>query len=132
MSEQFKCLFTPLRLRNSIVQNRIYNPPHATIFADENYLPTETQVHCYAERAKGGAGLIVIGGSVIHPNSIIHVGFNIISDERGIPGLRQIAEAVHTYGSLILSQLSHLGTGKEGAGGYRCSVYGEQGREKFV
>jgi mycofactocin system FadH/OYE family oxidoreductase 2 len=109
VQKQFEYLFSPMRLRNSIVRNRIYNPPHATIFADENFLPTEKQVYYYAERAKGGTGLIVMGGSVVLPNSLVHIGFNLVSDERAIPGYRRIADAVHAHGSLMMAQLSHHG-----------------------
>jgi len=106
---QFEYLFTPIKIGNVTVKNRIYNPPHATIFADQNFLPSEKQVYYFAERAKGGAGLIVIGGSVVHRNSLAHLGFNLVSDERSIPGYKKIADAVHEHGALILSQLSHHG-----------------------
>lgn len=107
--ESFRYLFSPLKIGKVVVKNRIYNPPHATIFADENFLPTEKQVYYYAERAKGGAGMIVIGGSVVHRNSLAHIGFNLVSDERSIPRYQKIAEAVHAHGAIILSQLSHHG-----------------------
>lgn len=106
---QLEYLFTPIKIGNITVKNRIYNPPHATIFADQNFLPSEKQVYYFAERAKGGAGLIVVGGSVVHRNSLAHLGFNLVSDERSIPGYKKIADAVHEHGALILSQLSHHG-----------------------
>lgn len=106
---EFQYLFSPIRIGKIVVKNRICNPPHATIFADENFLPSERQVYYYAERAKGGAGLIVIGGSVVLRNSLARTGFNLVSDERSIPMYKKIVDAVHAHGATIMSQLSHHG-----------------------
>jgi mycofactocin system FadH/OYE family oxidoreductase 2 len=109
MTTAFEYLFTPIRLGPVTLRNRIMVPPYASLFASEDYLPTERQVAHYGDLARGGAALIVMGGSVVHPNSLAHPGFNLISDERAIPGYRRIAQRAHEHGAKIFSQLSHHG-----------------------
>lgn len=63
----------------------------------------------YAARARGGAGLIVTGGS-----SISRVGaggrhYSFINEPRGGAPLRRAAEAVHDAGGRIALQLFHAG-----------------------
>lgn len=109
MAAAFEYLFTPIRLGPVTLRNRIMVAPYAALFASEEYLPTERQAAHYGDLARGGAALIVMGGSVVHPNSLAHPGFNLISDERAIPGYRRIAQRVHEHGAKIFSQLSHHG-----------------------
>ncbi len=105
MAEQFEHLFRPLQLGPVTVPNRICFSGHATMYA-ENNLPSERHAYYYAERAKGGVGLIVIGGSGVHESST-WPGFPIVSDERAIPGYRRIADMVHEHGAKIFSQADH-------------------------
>jgi len=58
MSGQFKFLFTPLKIGQVTVPNRISFSAHMTNFA-VNGLPSERHLYYCAERAKGGAGLII-------------------------------------------------------------------------
>lgn len=106
MAQQFNYLFRPIKLGPVTVPNRICFSAHAAMYA-ENNLPSERQVDYYGERARGGVGLIVIGGSGVHESSNFSSGFNIVGDERAIPGYRRITERVHEYGGKIFSQCDH-------------------------
>ncbi|MBI4189857.1 MAG: FAD-dependent oxidoreductase [Betaproteobacteria bacterium] len=108
MTTQFQHLFTPLKLGSTTIRNRIVNPPHGTRMADANGEPTEKMAHYFAERAKGGVGLIVMAGSIVLPNGMSSRGI-VTSDEKVIPGLRKIAGPVHGHGVKIFAQLSHQG-----------------------
>lgn len=55
MAEQFKHLFTPIRIGSIEVRNRIMSTAHLTGYARDN-LPTEQHAYYYAEKAKGGIG----------------------------------------------------------------------------
>jgi mycofactocin system FadH/OYE family oxidoreductase 2 len=103
---QFTHLFRPIQLGPVTVPNRVCFSAHAAMYAEDG-LPSERQVHYYGERAKGGVGLIVIGGSGVHESSKFSPHFNIVSDERAIPGYRRIADRVHEYGTKIFSQADH-------------------------
>ena len=59
MTERY--LWSPLRIGPVTVKNRIVFSAHLTNYA-EGGRPTEQHAAYYAERAKGGAGLIIAGG----------------------------------------------------------------------
>jgi len=82
--------------------------PHLTLYASADHLPTERDVHYYRERAKGGAGLIVVPSMIVHPSgsylNTIHA-----FDPKVIPGLKKIVDSVHDNGAKIFGQLTHMG-----------------------
>jgi mycofactocin system FadH/OYE family oxidoreductase 2 len=65
----------------------------------------------HRERAKGGVGLIITEAIAVHPTSLARLGMIHNWDDRVIPGLRELAGAVHQYGSKIFGQLNHNGRG---------------------
>ncbi len=104
----FPNLFSPIKLRNLTIRNRILSSGHLTQFAKDN-LPTERHKHYYEARAKGGIGLIVTEAQSISrhvwpvPNTCISDSDDII--ER----YQDIADAVHKHGTKIFAQLWHNG-----------------------
>jgi mycofactocin system FadH/OYE family oxidoreductase 2 len=108
MTEQFTYLFTPCKVGPITIKNRLVFLPHATGFFTSKGLPDERQ-HCYlAERARGGVGLIIEGGPVVHRTSQVYAVANGW-DERIIPLWQKTAEAVHEYGTKIFCQPHHVG-----------------------
>ena len=58
---KFFKLFTPFKIRNMTVSNRIVMPAMHLNLADNGY-STPRLAEFYAERARGGAGLLLVGG----------------------------------------------------------------------
>jgi mycofactocin system FadH/OYE family oxidoreductase 2 len=114
MSEAFPHLFSPLRVGRLRLRNRIVHAPHGTCLAEQN-LPSERQARYYAERARGGTGLIVMEALRVHPTSAFSTGSVNGFDPRIVPGLRRIREAVHEHGAGILAQILHAGRQMTGA-----------------
>ncbi len=114
MSEQFKRLFTPLQIGPVTIRNRIVFGPHSTRFA-EDHLPSERHVYYYAERAKGGVGLIITESSSVHPSSERRRHEIRAYDPRSVEGYSKIAKAVHEHGAKIFGQLVHAGAHTTGA-----------------
>lgn len=110
MTEQFKYLFSPLQVGPMLLKNRIVSTPHTTDFVKDG-LPADELAYYHAERAKGGAGLVSIEGSMAvpqRPNPLLaHV--MKIYDERVIPGLRKVADMVHEHGTKIVCELMNGG-----------------------
>jgi len=105
---QFKHLFSPIKIRNVEIKNRIVFLPHLPLYADQYYAPTSRTTHYYAERAKGGAGLIVVPSVITHPSGLFpgtHAGYL----ESNVPKFKNIVDEVHNYGARIFVQLSHMG-----------------------
>jgi 2,4-dienoyl-CoA reductase-like NADH-dependent reductase (Old Yellow Enzyme family)/thioredoxin reductase len=81
----------------------------ATHYADESGAVTERLKNYYAERARGGVGLIIIESGYIHPlgrGGLKRLGLH---DDQLIPGLKELVDLVHTEGARICSQLHHAG-----------------------
>lgn len=108
MTEQFTYLFSPLAVGPVTVKNRLVFLPHATGFFTPDGLPEERQIRYLIERAKGGVGLIIEGGPVVHPTSQVYAVANGW-DKRVIPLWRRIADGVHEYGAKIFCQPHHVG-----------------------
>ena len=94
-------LFQPLLTRNLSLKNRIVYPPMATRYD----ITTERARAYYAERARGGVGLVVVEGTSV--------------DNFGKPAyvaaIRPLAEEVHAAGARIALQLSVPPRGLDGA-----------------
>lgn len=115
MPNQFEHIFTPIQMRGVAIPNRLVNAPHGARFGDSHtHYATERQACYYAERAKGGVGLIIMGGSMVHPTGLVVPLLNTYAEDGAIPGLKIITDMVHKYPTRIFAQLSHLG--REGTG----------------
>ncbi|MBI4317066.1 MAG: FAD-dependent oxidoreductase [Chloroflexi bacterium] len=107
MSEQFKYLFTPLQVGSMEVPNRLVCLPTTTGFGQDGRV-TPTQVSYVAERAKGGAGMVIVAGFDPHPSC---AGFGRFAAYRSdyVPEFRAVADAAHRYGARAIAQISHSG-----------------------
>ncbi|UXY14582.1 NADPH-dependent 2,4-dienoyl-CoA reductase [Chitiniphilus purpureus] len=63
----------------------------------------------YAERARGGVGLIVTGGVAPNPAGRIYPDAAMLADEGELPRHRTVTEAVHAAGGRIALQILHAG-----------------------
>ena len=66
-------LFSPWSIRNCRIKNRVVFPPTCPTWVSDpwNGLFIDMATAYYEERAKGGVGLIIIGGTHVHPSSIM-------------------------------------------------------------
>ena len=109
MAEQFPHLFSPIKIGNMTVRNRIVNTAHGTNFA-QDHMVTDRHIFYHVERAKGGVGMSIMEATSVHPSFGVGVMNTIWSfDERNIPRFRRLSRAVHRHGAKILVQLSHGG-----------------------
>lgn len=111
MAMQFERLFTPIKLRNRTVKNRIVMPCHGTrmpFFADELADPDQYMEYLKA-RAKGGCGMIIMG-SVHGHRANARMGLLVPpTPEILAPKLKRMADAMHEYGTTLLLQVWHRG-----------------------
>jgi 2,4-dienoyl-CoA reductase (NADPH2) len=63
----------------------------------------------YAERARGGASLIVTGGWAVSPEGTAGSSYALIEDPARSGALRRVTDAVHAAGGRIALQLFHAG-----------------------
>ncbi len=100
-------LFKPIFIGNLEVKNRIYLPAmHMNMAAD--YLVTEQLIDFYAERARGGVGMISVGYATVDElsGSTLNIGAH---DDAFIPGLTDLANGIKQNGACCAVQLNHAG-----------------------
>jgi 2,4-dienoyl-CoA reductase-like NADH-dependent reductase (Old Yellow Enzyme family)/thioredoxin reductase len=94
----------PLTLRNRIVM-----PPMATLFGNQDGTVSPRLLAYYSRRARGGAGLIVVENTAIHPRGINYTGTLEIHHERFESGLAELGSAIKQHGAAAAIQLFHPG-----------------------
>ncbi len=104
----FKHLFSPLRIGKVEVRNRISFQPHLTNFAVD-CLPTDRHMHYWAERARGGVGLIITEEMSVHPTDRAYEKLVEVFHPEVIPRFRRITDRVHEFEAKIFAQLNHNG-----------------------
>jgi 2,4-dienoyl-CoA reductase-like NADH-dependent reductase (Old Yellow Enzyme family) len=112
-------LFKPIRFGSVTAKNRVVMAPTVTNFASPEDEVTDRHVGYYAERAKGGLGTIVVEASPVR--SEVRISSRQIGcyDDRFVPGLAKVADAIKTRGALALLQLIHGGPKTLAAAGSR-------------
>ncbi|MCI0428893.1 MAG: NADH:flavin oxidoreductase, partial [Nitrospiraceae bacterium] len=107
---QFKHLFTPIKIGSITLKNRIYSTGHVPAFAEGGY-PKERYRLYHVEKAKGGVGLTIFGGSTSIMDNSPATEWSMIAnrDESIIPYYQVMADAVHAHGAKLMSQLTHMG-----------------------
>jgi len=112
---QLRKLFEPIKVGNLDLKNRIVMPA-MMVGLGANDMVTDRFKDFYAERARGGVGLIVIGlATATYPGPFFPGGIGVYKDEL-IPGLREFADLMHERGARVAVQISALGI-LAGAGG---------------
>ncbi len=104
-----KLLFTPVRIGNLEIRNRIVVPPMCTGFSSEDGQVTERMTRYYEEKAKGGAGLVIVEFSAIERRGRALPFQLMIDNDSFIPGLRTLANAIKRCGARAAIQLHHGG-----------------------
>lgn len=105
---QYPHMFQPLDLGFTQLKNRvIMGSMHTGLEEAENGF--ERMAAYFAERAKGGAGLIVTGGVGISMASSTHENTRMLRTEEDCSGHKVVTRAVHEAGGKICLQLLHTG-----------------------
>lgn len=111
MQSQFPHLLSRGYIGNMEIRNRIVMAPMGALMASPEGHVTQRTVDYYADRAKGGTGLIVVEAT--YPDDIASKGEDGqlgASNNSQTPGLRWLAEAIHDhYGTKCVVQLNHQG-----------------------
>ena len=101
-------LFSPLRLRDIEIRNRILSTGHQTYLA-KGGVPSDDLIAYHEARARGGTGLIIVEAARFHETTLTDSPEIVVTSDDCIPGYRRLAEAVRRHGCRIFGQLSHSG-----------------------
>ena len=102
-------LLSPVRLGPLDLRNRIVLPAMDQNVCDDGLI-TDALITHYAERARGGTGLLVLETSAVaFPYGATARHQPALSHDGVIDGLRRLGEAVHAHGAKIVVQANHHG-----------------------
>ena len=108
----FTKLFSPIKIRGLELKNRVVFPAMGTKMAPDRYV-TDQLIAYHVERAKGGCGLNFTEVASVHTPSAPKQ-FLSISDDKFIPGLKKLTDAIHEAGGKAGVQLWQGGTATAG------------------
>jgi 2,4-dienoyl-CoA reductase-like NADH-dependent reductase (Old Yellow Enzyme family) len=107
-TERFPHLFSPLRVGNVTLKNRIFSTGHDTTLPT-NFVPNDALVAYHRARADGGVGLIVMQVAGVHETARYTSHLLMATSDDCIPGYRRVAEMCHARGCHLFGQLFHPG-----------------------
>ncbi len=106
----FEHLLAPGRIGPVEVRNRIFLSAMGTNLAEPDGHAGERIQRHYEERARGGAGMVIVGvGAIAFPAGACIPRQLAISDDAFLPGLRALTDRVHAHGAQVAIQLQHAG-----------------------
>jgi dimethylglycine catabolism A len=107
----FPHLFAPLQVGSITLKNRIVSTAHAPALSEKDGTPGQRERDYFEAKARGGAGLVMFGGSSsVHERSPATEWSMIANrDERIIAPYQALADAIHKHGAKTITQLTHMG-----------------------
>jgi 2,4-dienoyl-CoA reductase-like NADH-dependent reductase (Old Yellow Enzyme family)/thioredoxin reductase len=106
----FSHLFQPIRIGTMIVKNRLLMSAMSINFGvDANGHVTDQLTQYMAARARGGVGMMLVGGGGIHPSGAELPHLPALWDDGCIPALKRMAETIRPFKSRLGMQLMHGG-----------------------
>ena len=103
-----KKLYTPMKITGLELKNRVVMSPMSVGHCEDGIFD-EAAADFYRTRAEGGVGLIVFANmqwdKVRHAHNV-----PLLTDEKYVPTLRTITDAIHEGGAKVFAQIMHRGT----------------------
>ena len=105
-----EALLKPLTIKGLTIRNRVMSTSHAPGYGKDGK-PQERYQLYHAEKAKGGIGLTMFGGSssVAIDSPAAPWAQISVADDSVIPHFERFTERVHAHGAKLMIQLTHMG-----------------------
>lgn len=109
LDPRFAALFQPGRIGKMTLKNRIFMPPMGDRYGRDGFV-TENVKDYYEARARGGAGMIIVGANCVeHHRGGTGPVTGYIDDDKFIAGLAELAGVIKKHGARAAIQLLHAG-----------------------
>lgn len=110
MKNNFKHIFSPLKVRGMVMPNRIAMMPMGSDLAGHTGELSDEHIKYYEQRARGGTGLIIVENVCVkYPEGSNGTTQLRIDQDCYIPRLWNLTEACHRHGAMIGVQINHAG-----------------------
>ena len=109
--KKYPHIFSPAKLGKMEVKNRIKYASTETNFNFGDGFVADKEIAYMEAQARGGAGMVTTQGAYTDPRGEGqgYVGMMGIWDDKFIPGLKKINDAIHNHGAKSVLQLMHCG-----------------------
>jgi len=105
-----KHLFAPIQIGSMTAKNRLMMPSMSINFGvDDNGYVTDQLTGYFIARARGGAGMMLVGGGGVSPAGLELPGLPALWDDGCIPALEKMVAAIKPYDTRFGVQLMHGG-----------------------
>ncbi len=102
-------LLQSFALKHVTLRNRVVSTSHEPAYAEDG-MPKDRYRLYHLEKARGGVGLTMIGGSaVVSPDSPPAFGNLLLYRDDIVPWLRRLSDDLHGAGAAVMCQVTHLG-----------------------
>jgi len=104
-----KYLFTPFRIKNVELSNRIVMPGLASFLIEDDGTITDRAIEHYRLRAAGGPAMVIVEACAVSSEGIVSPHQARIYDDRFVEGLSRIAAVMKAEGAVPAVQIHHGG-----------------------
>ena len=102
-------LLQPFQLRHLLIRNRIISTAHEPAYSEDALPKLRYQLY-HEEKAKGGIGMTMFGGStLVDRDSPPAFGNLYAGSDEIVSYFHQLAERVHKHNCALICQITHLG-----------------------
>lgn len=127
MEPKYQNLFSPVRIRNVLLRNRIIGAPlGAWVFSQDNYI-FDYALKAFEDIAKGGAATVCVGHTEVNAGEEDSDGFGLyfkIRGNNGTAAMTEFAHAIRQHGCQPSIELNYGGVYTHG---HRGVCYGPDG-----
>lgn len=110
MKNNFKHIFSPLKVRGMVMPNRVAMMPMGSDLAGHTGELSDEHIKYYELRARGGTGLIIVENVCVkYPEGSNGTTQLRIDQDCYIPRLWNLTEACHRHGAMMGVQINHAG-----------------------
>lgn len=103
-------LMQPIKIGGVTIKNRVIMSGMTTGYANMDGSPNSKLLNHFISRAKGGAGLLVMGAHAVSwPEGKICERMIAANNPNITPEYHNLADSVHAYGAKIIAQIHHGG-----------------------
>ncbi len=106
---RYQHLFSPLKIGNLSIDNRIISAATVTNLAGADGRVTDRLMDLYAARAAGNPGLVTVEMSAVAPSGRAWHYMLGVWDDWFIPDFTKLVEIIHAYGPKCSLQIGHCG-----------------------
>jgi len=106
----YKHLLEPASIRHLKLKNRIVKPAQWLVYAEADGSVGERAIAFYETIAKGGVGLVTVEESICDfPQGASAMPHIRLDDDKFLPGLTRLAQAIHSHDARAIVQITHAG-----------------------